>query len=440
MKKMLKKLSLVLLIAALMLTVTGCSASDYKTAMQLMESRDEAAASEMFKALGDYKDSADLAMECDYTVAKDTYDAGQYEKAAELFTALGNYEDSAEQVNACRYAIAQTTYDAGEYEKAAELFTALGDYEDSAEQVSACRYAIAQSAYDAGEYGKAAELFAALGDYKDSAAQAVLTGDKALAEKLLGTWVSDRQAFPGAVVEALNAAFGKNEDAKSLLSCLYESGYLNYNIEFADDGTFTMATDANKVNDMLDNGPYYDLLFLSVLGDCVVKEIKRNADITGITQEDYLPEDGVYLWTELWEIVKKRSATDYIAAILPRKSVVDLIVNNSMIDGMYTVENGEIRLTIGDVERTAVYDEENGTLSFANEDIAGNAADLIARSLIADSLNPHYVYPEESGEVDMRIGSSYGGTARAVIYDKSSDTFSFADDDTAGSLIVFSRA
>ena len=84
-----------LLFAALMLTVTGCSASDYKTATQLMKSGDAAAASEMFKALGDYKDSAALAVACDYTVAKNTYDAGEYEKAAELFTALGDYEDSA---------------------------------------------------------------------------------------------------------------------------------------------------------------------------------------------------------------------------------------------------------------------------------------------------------------------------------------------------------
>ena len=84
-----------LLIAALMLTVTGCSASDYKTATQLMKSGDAAAASEMFKALGDYKDSAALAVACDYAVAKNTYDAGEYEKAAELFTALGDYEDSA---------------------------------------------------------------------------------------------------------------------------------------------------------------------------------------------------------------------------------------------------------------------------------------------------------------------------------------------------------
>ena len=95
MKKTIKNLALVLLIAALMLTVTGCSASDYKTATQLMKSGDAAAASEMFKALGDYKDSAALAVACDYTVAKNAYDAGEYENAAELFTALGDYEDSA---------------------------------------------------------------------------------------------------------------------------------------------------------------------------------------------------------------------------------------------------------------------------------------------------------------------------------------------------------
>ena len=95
MKKTMKNLALMLLIAALMLTVTGCSASDYKTATQLMKSGDAAAASEMFKALGDYKDSAALAVACDYAVAKNTYDAGEYEKAAELFTALGDYEDSA---------------------------------------------------------------------------------------------------------------------------------------------------------------------------------------------------------------------------------------------------------------------------------------------------------------------------------------------------------
>ena len=61
MKKTIKKLALILLIAALMLTVTGCGANDYQTAVQLMGSGDAAAASAAFKALGDYKDSAALA-------------------------------------------------------------------------------------------------------------------------------------------------------------------------------------------------------------------------------------------------------------------------------------------------------------------------------------------------------------------------------------------
>ena len=91
---MIKKLSLVLLIAALMLTVTGCSATDYKTATELMDNGNPAAASEMFKALGNYKDSASLATACDYTVAKSAYDAGDFEQAAALFTVLGSYEDS----------------------------------------------------------------------------------------------------------------------------------------------------------------------------------------------------------------------------------------------------------------------------------------------------------------------------------------------------------
>ena len=53
MKKTIKKLALILLIAALMLTVTGCGANDYQTAVQLMGSGDAAAASAAFKALGD---------------------------------------------------------------------------------------------------------------------------------------------------------------------------------------------------------------------------------------------------------------------------------------------------------------------------------------------------------------------------------------------------
>ena len=183
MKKTIKKLALVLLIAALLLTMTGCSAADYKTAKQLMESGDAAAAAEMFKTLGDYKDSAAQAAACDYTVA-------------------------------------QNTYSAGEYEQARALFAALGDYEDSAELVTACDYAIAQNAYDAGEYAHAAELFTALGDYKNSAALAAQAGDKALAEKLLGSWVSNEMDVSSIFIGSLYDAIDDDESSKALLDCM----------------------------------------------------------------------------------------------------------------------------------------------------------------------------------------------------------------------------
>ena len=101
MKKTIKKLALILLIAALMLTVTGCGANDYQTAVQLMGSGDAAAASAAFKALGDYKDSAALASACDYSIAADACLAEDYEQARALFAALGDYKESASLVTAC---------------------------------------------------------------------------------------------------------------------------------------------------------------------------------------------------------------------------------------------------------------------------------------------------------------------------------------------------
>lgn len=86
-----------LLIAVCVFTLTGCNGSDYKKAIELMESGKYAAASELFDSLGDYKESELLRNECDYQLAKAAYDKGNYETAQELFAALGDYDDSAEQ-------------------------------------------------------------------------------------------------------------------------------------------------------------------------------------------------------------------------------------------------------------------------------------------------------------------------------------------------------
>lgn len=55
----------------------------------------------MYIALGDYKDSAELADECGYQLAKAAYDSRDYETAAGLFDKLGSYKNSAELKQDC---------------------------------------------------------------------------------------------------------------------------------------------------------------------------------------------------------------------------------------------------------------------------------------------------------------------------------------------------
>ena len=97
----LKKILSVLLIAAFMLSASGCSMIDYKKAEKLRTDGDYAAAQEMYIALGDYKDSAELANECGYQLAKAAYDSEDYETAAGLFDKLGSYKNSAELKQDC---------------------------------------------------------------------------------------------------------------------------------------------------------------------------------------------------------------------------------------------------------------------------------------------------------------------------------------------------
>ena len=97
----LKKTLSMLLIAAFMLSAAGCSMIDYKKAEKLKNDGDYAAAQEMYIALGDYKDSAELADECGYQLAKTAYDSEDYETAAGLFDKLGTYKNSAELKQKC---------------------------------------------------------------------------------------------------------------------------------------------------------------------------------------------------------------------------------------------------------------------------------------------------------------------------------------------------
>jgi tetratricopeptide (TPR) repeat protein len=133
-----------LLAVLLLLSLTGCDSrkTDYDKATALMDAGDYASALEAFSVLGDYKDSADMAAECDraarFNEAVALMESGEYEEALQTFGGLTGYRDSNSRAAECSDAILQMEYDeantfclSGNYEKAASLYRELGDYRDS---------------------------------------------------------------------------------------------------------------------------------------------------------------------------------------------------------------------------------------------------------------------------------------------------------------------
>lgn len=93
-----KKTVALILALSLVFLLSGCDSADYSKAEKLMEQGDYTAASEAFRALGDYKESVQNAAECDYRLAMADFDAGNYETAKAAFETLGDYSDAAEYV------------------------------------------------------------------------------------------------------------------------------------------------------------------------------------------------------------------------------------------------------------------------------------------------------------------------------------------------------
>jgi len=126
-----RSLALVVLVCGLVFSLTGCKRNDYRNAV-------------------------------------DMYNAGYYESAAEMFSALGDYEDSAELVTLCRYWDAVTLAEQGSFEKALPRFLKLGSYENSAQWVTECQYQIAVTAFGEERFAEAREAFLETPGYKNT--------------------------------------------------------------------------------------------------------------------------------------------------------------------------------------------------------------------------------------------------------------------------------
>ena len=196
-----------------------------------------------FTALGDFKDSAEMALETRYQEALHLRENGRFADALEIFEELDGYRDAEDQAEAtveawheADYQAARALVDAGAYPAAAAAFEALGDYRDAADWVVECQmlqreydYSQAMATMEAGDYPAARELFLALGEYRDSRALAeeCFEAQQAL-DYTAACEAMDAQDFAAAI--GLLEKLGAYEDAEQkLLESHYGLGlqYLN---------------------------------------------------------------------------------------------------------------------------------------------------------------------------------------------------------------------
>lgn len=141
MKNVYKKIALLLCALCLLLALTGCDRADYVAAVEVYNTGDYAQARDLFLALEDYEDSAELAKRCEYHLAVAIYSEGKFEEAIAALEKLGDYEDSLALITHSKYQIALQLKDSRDHDAAEAAFEALDGYANSADHIADIRWA-----------------------------------------------------------------------------------------------------------------------------------------------------------------------------------------------------------------------------------------------------------------------------------------------------------
>ena len=147
----------------------------YLRASQALENGQFSSAREQFVALGDYSDSAEMVLECDYRGAMSGLKYGTYTSltsAQETFEALGDYKDSAERAREAAYTKGEKYFAAGRWEEAVETYEQVSGYSDASGKRVQALYAWAGEMFKAGDYAAAREKYLLIPTYMDSSSMA----------------------------------------------------------------------------------------------------------------------------------------------------------------------------------------------------------------------------------------------------------------------------
>ncbi len=197
-------ISLVLVFAAATYYITQMyiPGKNYEKATDLLTSKQYDQASEAFKALGDYLDSAVMAQQSVYQKGTDLLSNKQYDQAAAVFEALGSYSDSASMVKESVYQKALFLQAQSQLDEAIRLFEGLGSYSNAS---SIVRQAQADKLFAGGDYAGAYLIYNTLNEtyrthdaeYEDmylTAGQALTQGNYDEAERVFASLGAYRDA------------------------------------------------------------------------------------------------------------------------------------------------------------------------------------------------------------------------------------------------------
>ena len=182
----------VLLVACFFLIkVIVIPAAKYAKAKSLYENEQFDEAIEIYRELGDYKDSKDQAGICRdqkntaiaYNNALQAFEKGNYLDAKKIFLNTIEYKDSAERIDQCNKAYFESIQNevseymgSENYSSAITLLEKISDYNDAADLIQKCNDAINESIrqkaldyMEKGNYSSAISLLEQISDYNDAA-------------------------------------------------------------------------------------------------------------------------------------------------------------------------------------------------------------------------------------------------------------------------------
>ena len=178
----------------------------YLGSEKAMNNGDLKTAANGFAALGEYKDSRKLAMECLYGAYISEYHAnGASGETVRGFCIMGDYRDSKGMFIQSAYEYGSKLFKEENYYEAASMFRNSGTYKDSAAMLYRSRYELGKSLEES-DPASAYSIFAMLGNYSDSAARKKYAASK-LGESS-SVWYADGFTSAG---DYCTGEFGKND-------------------------------------------------------------------------------------------------------------------------------------------------------------------------------------------------------------------------------------